>query len=206
MRSDLPWFEGDFQKTVSRLGSLGLGFTNHYSNYNRGKSWSALSLRGYTSDPSFITKPAEMNDVWREKHKDVEFAMQNTPLAGEFPEAMELARNFAGPGAIHRVRLMRLSSGGGELARHTDQVDKDSGIQDGKLMRVHIPLVTNPGVIFTVWGVDGKPIRRHFPAGSVFYIDTRKPHTAINGGSEDRVHLVMDLEATDHLRGLLQPN
>ena len=40
-------------------------FTNHYSNYNKNKSWSALSLRGYTSDPAFITKPSEMNKKWQ---------------------------------------------------------------------------------------------------------------------------------------------
>jgi hypothetical protein len=28
--------------------------------------------------------------------------------------------------------------------------------------------------------------------GAAYYLDTRKPHTAINGGSEERIHLVAD--------------
>jgi len=40
-------------------------FANHYSNYNKSKSWSAVSLRGYSKDPAMIEKPSEMNDKWQ---------------------------------------------------------------------------------------------------------------------------------------------
>ena len=33
-----------------RLEVMDYEFTNHYSNYNKGKSWSAISLRGYTPE------------------------------------------------------------------------------------------------------------------------------------------------------------
>jgi hypothetical protein len=199
----LPDFKKDLKATIERVKNFKMEFTDHYSNYNKDHAWGALSIRGYSPDPTFITKPAEMNDKWNEEHKDEKFEMQFTELSNSFPEAVNIVTAFAGQGEIHRIRLMRLQPGGGELERHTDQVDKDSGIGEGKVMRIHVPLVTNKDVKFTLWGVDGKPKQMHFPVGSAFYLDTRKPHTAVNFGKSERIHLVMDLEATDHLRSLL---
>ena len=52
--------------------------------------------------------------------------------------------------------------------------------------RIHIPLVTNPGSLFIV-----NHHATHLPAdGSVYFTDTRGYHTALNGGVEDRVHIV----------------
>lgn len=167
-------------------------FTNHYSNYNKDKSWGALSLRGYTNDPSFITKPIEMSDDWKEKNKDTEFKLQDTPLFVEFPEVRELLKEFGEK--IHRVRFMRLKPGGGELERHTDQVDPDSGGTIGKLARIHFPIKTNDDVVFTVWDTKGKEQKVHMSKYECWFLDTRKAHMAVNGGSEERIHLVVDIE------------
>ena len=52
--------------------------------------------------------------------------------------------------------------------------------------RVHIPIITNPGSLFIV-----NHHCTHLPAdGSVYFTDTRGYHTALNGGGEDRVHIV----------------
>lgn len=166
-------------------------FTNHYSNYNKDKSWSALSLRGYSKDSSFITKPIEMSDKWKEEHKDSVFYMQDTPLFDDFPEVRELLRPYGSE--LHRVRFMRLKPGGGELERHTDQVDPDSGGSLGKLARLHFPIKTNDNVIFTVWNVNGVPEQVHMNEGECWFLDTRKPHRAVNGGSDERIHLVVDV-------------
>lgn len=166
-------------------------FTNHYSNYNKGKSWSALSLRGYTADPAFITKPMEMNDKWKEENKEVHFEMQDTSLFEMFPEVRELIRPFGQN--LHRVRFMKLKPGGGELERHTDQVDPDSGGSLGKLARLHFPIKTNDKVKFTVWHTDGVPREITMKKGECWFLDTRKPHRAINGGDEERIHLVVDV-------------
>ena len=166
-------------------------FTNHYSNYNKGKSWGALSLRGYTADPSFITKPIEMNDAWKEENKDNEFYLQDTPLFDLFPEVRELIRPYGE--TVHRVRFMRLKPAGGELSRHTDQVDPDSGGSLEKLARLHFPIKTNPNMIFTVWDTKGAPQKVHMKTGECWFLDTRKPHMAVNGGDEERIHLVVDI-------------
>ena len=98
---------------------------------------------------------------------------------------------------------MKLSPNGGTLDRHTDQVDKDSGVADRKVMRFHFPLITNDRVEFTTWEVNGKPKQVHMEVGECWYIDTRKPHRAINNGDTDRVHLVVDVEANDKVRELI---
>lgn len=166
-------------------------FTNHYSNYNRDKSWSALALRGYSADPSFITKPIEMSDKWKEEHKGNDYFLQDTHLYNNFPEVRELLKEFGSN--VHRVRFMRLKPGGGELERHTDQVDPESGGSIGKLARLHFPIKTNPDVLFTVWHTDGSQRKVHMKKGECWFLDTRKPHMAINGGDEERIHLVVDI-------------
>jgi len=58
--------------------------------------------------------------------------------------------------------------------------------------RIHIPLVTNPGSLFIV-----NHHAPHLPAdGSVYFTDTRGYHTALNGGLEDRIHIVAAIATT----------
>jgi hypothetical protein len=104
----------------------------------------------------------------------------------------------------HRIRLMRLAPGGGELQRHTDQVDKDTGVEDGKLMRFHFPIITNPQVDFTSWDMRGRMHIVNMQLGEAWYLDTRKPHRAVNAGDSERIHLVVDVEANDAIRALLR--
>jgi hypothetical protein len=123
--------------------------------------------------------------------------MQDTALFKQFEEVKELLKNYGQK--IHRVRFMRLKPGGGELERHTDQVDPDSGGTKGKLARIHFPIKTNDRVIFTVWDTKGNPQKIHMNVGECWFLDTRKPHMAINRGDEERIHLVVDIETEDKL-------
>ena len=198
-------FDLDFTKIVPKLAKQleekSLEFTNHYSNYNKEKAWSAISLRGYSPDWRFITKPVEMNKKWQEEHKDEKFELQDTELRKEFPLVEDILSSFKTE--IHRVRFMNLKPGDGELERHTDQVDPDLGISNGRLMRVHIPIVTNSKVEFTSWGITGSKTIVNMEEGHCWYLDIRKPHRAINGGNSWRTHLVIDVVANEQVRGLL---
>jgi hypothetical protein len=176
-------------------------FTNHYSNYNKDKSWGALSLRGYSADPSFITKPIEMSDAWKEEHKDNDYYMQDTHLFDNFPEVRELLKPYGDK--LHRVRFMRLKPNGGELSRHTDQVDPDSGGSMGKLARLHFPIKTNSDMLYTVWNTKGTPEKIHMKVGECWFLDTRKAHMAVNGGNDERIHLVVDIETEEKLHAKL---
>jgi len=176
-------------------------FTNHYSNYNKGKSWSALSLRGYTEDPSFITKPEEMSKAWKKENEGIDFSLQDTVLYDAFPEVRSLIKPFGDD--VHRIRFMLLKPKTGELSRHTDQVDPDSGGSLGKLARLHFPIVTNDNVVFTVWDTDGVEQNVQMKPGECWFLDTRKPHKAVNFGDEDRIHLVVDVITQENLYGKL---
>jgi len=55
--------------------------------------------------------------------------------------------------------------------------------------RIHIPIITNPGSIMMI-----NNHCTHMPAdGYVYFTDTRGYHMAVNGGEQDRVHLVATL-------------
>lgn len=52
--------------------------------------------------------------------------------------------------------------------------------------RIHIPIISNPGSLFVV-----NNHCTHLPAdGSVYFTDTRGYHTGLNGGNQDRIHIV----------------
>jgi hypothetical protein len=177
-------------------------FTDHYSKYNKGEAWSAVALRGY-GDEFFIAKPEAMSQAWKKKNEEkLAWTLHDTPLKGKLPETEKLVQMI--PGVKHRVRLMRLASGGGELQRHTDQTDSEIGTQDGELMRIHIPIITNLDVVFTSWDTRGRENRISMGTGEYWYLDIRKPHRAINGGNSERIHLVMDVEACPALRTLVE--
>ena len=57
--------------------------------------------------------------------------------------------------------------------------------------RLHIPLVTNPQcyIVFQKGQVE------HLTTGSVYWVDTRLEHTAMNGSDVDRLHLVGSIES-----------
>lgn len=199
-----------------------MGFAAHYSNYQRGSTWSALALRGYAPldqalapDPTFIAKPSEMNKRWRQENADkLDWrprwtGLMTGDLGGHVQAILDYLprelRHGAGPEGFDRVRLMRLAPGGGELTRHADITDKEAGVADNRLLRIHVPITTNPGVVFEQWLLDGRRQQGvHMGAGEVWYLDQRKPHTAVNGGAEPRVHLVADMYGSEPLRQLVR--
>ena len=188
------------KQLAKQLEEMNIEYTNHYSNYNKAKSWSAISLRGYKNDYRFITKPVEMNKKWQKENENEVFEMQDTDWRKKFPLVEKILDVFETE--IHRVRFMKLKPGGGELERHTDQVDPDVGIQDGKLMRIHIPIKTNPNVEFTSWSTTGSKVIVNMEEGHCWYLDIRKPHMAINNGDDWRTHLVIDVVANEQVRSL----
>ena len=180
------------------------GWAQHYSSYNKGKSWTAFAIRGFVpNDPTFIIKPSEMSRKWKlENVSLLENSCSDTVAAVNFPKLLELVSRIPGfrEGDAERVRLMRLSPGGGELTRHADITNRDAGVADGCLARLHIPLVTNPQVIMTQWNHRGTKVVGHFDVGDLCYLDQRQPHTVVNGGATERIHLVVDMKSNSKLR------
>ena len=173
------------------LIDMNLEYTNHNSNYNKGKAWQALSLMGHETDSTYV-----------DKYLDGEHPIVKTDLYYKLESKVDHFLDKI-PGKFDRVRFMTLKPGGGELARHTDQTDPTWGTTDGKMIRLHIPLKTNDKVIFTSWDNNGERHIHNMKKGECWFLDTRRPHTAINGGDDIRIHLVADVWANDDVRNIL---
>lgn len=178
-------------------------FAQHYSNYNKKNSWTAFAMRGYDAeDPMFIIKPAEMSKKWKAENPErLEAKPQWTCLRELMPVTAGVVSQLPG-GFRDRVRIMRLAPGG-ELTRHADITDRDAGVADGKLCRIHIPLKTSAGCIFRGWDLLGQERQGHMPAGHMCYLDQRKPHACKNDSPEERLHLVVDVECGPELRDMV---
>jgi len=175
----------------------GEGFAQHYSSYNARGSWTALALRGFYDEAERIEKPAEMARKWKREHEeDLEREVRDTPLRARM-SAVEPILALMPCASFERIRLMALAPGGGELERHADITDAAAGAEPGKVVRLHVPLVTSERVRFAGWDLEGVPRLGSMKRGGIYYLDTRKPHTAFNGGESERIHLVADVVANE---------
>ncbi len=210
IHTHLPWTAQQIGIDFSKAEP---NFQDHYSNYNKKHSWSAVSLRGYSTDPLMIEKPIEMSKEWKKTHEGwEELELTDTPLHDLFPAFNNFITGTIGDfGSVlidndrdnlHRVRFMKLAPGGGELSRHTDQVDPDSGLNIGKVARIHIPIYTNDAVGFSVWNPNGDMTFLNMKVGEAWVLDTRKPHKVVNHGTTDRIHLVIDVKVTPKCKAL----
>jgi Aspartyl/Asparaginyl beta-hydroxylase len=91
-----------------------------------------------------------------------------------------------------RSRLMGLAPSA-EVPGHVD-----SGYYWRTHLRLHIPVITNPGVAFTC---GDRTV--HMQAGECWAFDSFSPHNVRNGGSEKRVHLVLDTVGGENLWDLM---
>lgn len=194
------FISADEQAAILAEAEAAALWAQHYSGYNKRHTWTAFSLCGFDlGDPSFIIKPAEMSKKWKEENPERLRAICGPTIAAEkFPAAMAIAARV--PGRKERVRLMRLSAGGGELSRHADITDPDCGPGDRQLSRIHIPLKSAPSCKFATWDILGRKSELHLPERAICYLDTRKPHAVKNPAAIERVHLVMDTFGTPELR------
>lgn len=194
----------DLSSIAREINAYGNRWAQHYSSYNKGKSWTAFALKGF-GNAAFIEKPAEMSRGWQALHPDKMDAKCAWTDAAEHFRATLLILAGKLPGVrMQRIRLMRLAPGRGELTRHADITDAEAGTRDGKLMRLHIPIATNAGCIFKGWDLRGNRIEAQFPERALCYLDTRKPHAVVNTGATQRIHIVADCYATPALRAMLK--
>jgi len=118
-------------------------------------------------------------------------AFAATPALALAPAIRETLDAF--PCDRNRIRLMRLNPGG-RILRHSDPLHTI----DPRLVRLHVPVVTNPDVVFLV-----NDERVLMQPGETWHVDVRFPHAVENGGTTTRVHLVMDLVRNPALEELL---
>ena len=206
-RLDLAWPTIPNPYELGGLADLAeerlVAWADHYAAaYNKGHTWKAVALRGFGGRVDFIEKPAEMSKAWKEANPEkLAWELADTPLRAALPELEPLIN--AVPGVKHRVRLMLLQPGG-TIGRHADITDPSGGTGFGQTMRIHVPLASDPACLFFSWDAQGRKHGAHFAPGTVWYLDTRKPHAVEHRGTARRIHLVMDVEANEPLFGLLR--
>ena len=110
--------------------------------------------------------------------------MRPTPLLARFPYLNQVLGSLGA--VLGRTRLMRLS-GQAEVTPHIDQA-----YYWAERMRVHVPIVTQPGVRFFCGDAD-----INMGAGECWIFDTWRLHRVLNQGNEVRIHLVADTVGGD---------
>ena len=155
---------------------------DHFVEQNYEGSWTVIPLRG----PIGAEHPVMM--IYSDP-SCTEF--ENTPFLDACPYFQEVLSSFRCP--VNAARLMRLTPGS-VIKEHSDY---DLSVEDGNA-RLHVPIITNPGVEFRLNDrlVDMRP-------GECWYLRLSDPHSVLNRGKEDRVHLVIDVTVDDWLTDLL---
>ncbi len=105
---------------------------------------------------------------------------RNEFCSGYVGEIMDMIEDNIGHVARSRFAVLRA---GEQIKPHLD-------INTDKAVRIHIPVVTHPDVVF---GLQGKrrTVEQHMPAdGSVYFINQGYKHWVYNNSPIDRVHLM----------------
>ena len=116
------------------------------------------------------------------------------PLFFEFEQELTpildfIKSYFNGDGQVVRLILVNLKAGG-VIRPH-----RDIGYSLLHCHRMHLPLITNELVDFTVGGET-----KHLPSGSLWEINNATVHGVENRSDQDRLHLILDWVPNDTLR------
>ena len=172
-------------------------FSRVKTKYSKGDDWTAISLRGYGEGPLDILKPHVLKSGVNEQSK-----LQDTTLMDTM--GFKVIRDVMGmiPAEFERVRLMKIKANS-KIGKHSDKIDKDFGLEDGNIIRIHVPIRTNDQVEFYLW--EGKEkLTNYLQVGHFYYVDVRAPHAVTNNSDVDRIHLVMDVYVNRGIRELLE--
>jgi len=110
---------------------------------------------------------------------DLDGEMAPTPELLAMPYVQQIMGEIGG--VWGRSRLMGLRAGG-EVPLHVD-----SHYYWRTHWRIHIPIITSPQVLFSCG-----PETIHMKPGECWLFDSFRWHRVVNGGTEQRVHLVLD--------------
>ena len=190
-----PYTDYDALKSAANFLD-GMQFSKVKTRYTKGTDWSALSLRGYSTDCLNILKPGVLKSGIDENAKLQDTFLRKENVMKPINEILEKI-----PAEFERVRFMSLKAGT-IIGKHTDKIDKDIGFEIGKIIRLHIPIRTHSKVEFSVWDKRNK-ITFLMVEGKYYYADVTKPHSVENNSKIDRIHLVVDCYCNAILKGLV---
>jgi hypothetical protein len=175
------WIDADqivaeIKKVVTQFGAEG-----HFNSKHHDGGWSAIGLISHEGNP---------NELRRLPGKYVK-----TPALTLAPYLESIIDSFQCD--KERVRLMALQPGK-NIYWHYDSTES---IDNNDNARLHIPIVTNPGVQLQICHED-----LIWRPGELWYGDFSFPHRLRNGGRAERIHLVLDLKVSDYVTSLFPPS
>jgi len=168
------------KRDLARLENV--EWIDHFVEQNYEGTWAVIPLRG----------PKEANHPVTMIYSDPtcsEFA--GTPFLDACPYFREVLSSFQCP--VNAARLMRLTPNS-IIKEHTDY---NLSLEDGDA-RIHVPITTNSGVEFRL---NGRMVDMN--EGDCWYLRLSDPHSVVNRGQEDRVHLVIDVTVNQWLADLI---
>ena len=183
---DISFTDEQLQPIVNWCQS-NIEFSPVVTKFNKNNQWTAVSVRGYAGTIEQIGKGGVLGTL------DDLNKLQNTPLYDELMMDKILDKI---PAEKERVRLMKLEAGT-IIAKHTDKVDKD--IKSGRIVRLHVPVITNKNVKMFSW-LSGGLAEFHMAKGECWWLDVSLPHKVENNSETDRVHLVVDIYNNDTIK------
>jgi quercetin dioxygenase-like cupin family protein len=170
----------DVERLHADLGAASrLHWQSHYNDRAHRGSWTSIALRSASGEAGDI-------QAW----EGADFS--DTSLLAGCPYFRKAIESFACEKKA--VRLMALAPG----AEITPHRDRGGSLEDG-LARLHIPILTDPAVVFTL---DGEEV--HFSAGATWYMNANCLHAVRNGSARERVHLVLDCVPNPWLLALFE--
>lgn len=156
----------DFQFCVQQ------SWQQHYNQKDYSGKWTSISLRSISGMETDIF--AHPNSLFK-----------NTPTLEKCDYFKQIISQFECE--KESIRLLNLAPNS-LIKEHKDQ---SAGYEDG-FFRLHIPIMTNENVVFTV-NKKVLPMK----VGECWYANFNLPHFVSNEGKTDRIHLVIDCKRND---------
>lgn len=176
----LPFqFEAD--RLQQESGSLNSKWIAHFNAAHYEGEWSALPLRSVGGSMTHVVPATDASQVF-----------MDTELMAQCPYIKSIMELL--PGEKKAIRLLKLEPGA-VIKEHRDH---DLCYEQGEA-RIHIPVTTNPQVEFYLEGE-----RIIMKEGECWYLNFNLPHRIVNGGTADRVHLVIDCLVNDDMKALFE--
>lgn len=171
---DVDLIAAETKKVVTQFGLVG-----HHRYHDGG--WSAIGLISHEGNPHELMGLAGK--------------YVKTSVLAQAPYLESIIDSFQCE--KQRVRLMALQPGK-NIYWHYDAMES---IDINVNARLHIPIITNPGVQFQICHED-----QIWRAGELWYGDFSFPHRLRNGGGAERIHLVLDFKVSDYVTSLFPPS
>jgi hypothetical protein len=174
LKLPLSYDVGQLTASLHQLSDLKPSKQRSYISQTNHEAWGGISLHaiGGRWDDASAGGPSLAGFQETE-------AVQRAPYFKQVLDSLECPKQSV------RISVM------GPKGRIKPHVDTDIGFDRG-VIRLHIPIITNPHVEFFI---DNQPVS--FTPGHLWFGDFRYEHHVYNGGDEARTHIVADVCIND---------